>query len=246
MPRTAKNKANTTTSPSPTKKWKWTPGLGSVVTSSTSGTRTRNMILDLVETRVDGVFIGICTKAWAPDETAYLFPMEKGLNDTKNGGDLAKDWKYVYSFFPRRDTDIDDGITPMKTKKGSKWDWKVVLLLIDEEDDTSIKKAGHHIAHCFSKFTRNKNVMEKTESYTYNKCIRNNPQALNHYLLDMDVAKVLKSLVCHEGSEYASKEDVLRDNEVMEAFFGTSDVGRAYLEDMKEEDWDYLLDGTDN
>ena len=203
------------------------------------------MFLDLVETCVDGVFIGFCTKAWAPDESAYLFPMEKGLNDTGAGGDLAKDWKYVYSFFPRRDTVIDDGITAMKTKKGSKWEWKVVLLLIDEAD-TSIEKAGRHIAHCFSKFTRKEDVMENPEKYTFNKCFRNNPQALNHYLLDLDVAKVLKSLVCHQGSEYATKEDVLQDNEVMEAFFGTSEVGRAYLEDMEEEDWDFLLDGADN
>ena len=92
----------------------------------------REMNLDLVKTQVDGVYIGFCTKAWAPEESAYLFPMEKGLNDTEDGGVLAKEWKYVFSFLPRRDTDIDDGITPMKTKKGSKWDWKAVLLLIDE------------------------------------------------------------------------------------------------------------------
>lgn len=127
---------------------------------------------------------------------------------------------------------------------GSKWDWKVVLLLIDE-GDTSIEKAGRHIAHCFSKFTRNKDVMDNPEKYTFNKCFRD-PQALNHYLLDLDVAKVLKSLVCHQGSEYTSKEDVIQDEEVMDAFFGTSEVGRAYLEDMEDEDWDFLLDGADN
>jgi hypothetical protein len=171
--------------------------------------------------------------------------MEKGLNDAEAGGDLAKDWKYVYSFLPRRDTDIDDGSTAMKTKKGSKWEWKVVLLLIDEAD-TSIEKAGRHIAQCFSKFTRKEGVMENPEKYTFNKCFRNNPQALNHYLLDLDVAKVLKSLVCHQGSEYATKEDVLQDNEVMEAFYGTSEVGRAYLDDMEEENWDFLLDGADS
>lgn len=238
-----KNRDNPTTSPSPTKKWKWTPGSGCAIISS-SGSRTRDMNLDLVETCVGGVFIGFCTKAWAPDESAYLFPMEKGLNDTENGGNLAKEWKYVHSFLPRRDTNVDDGITAMKTRKGSKWDWKVVLLLIDE-GDTSIEKAGRHIAHCFSKITRNKDVMDNPEKYTFNKCFRD-PQALNHYLLDLDVAKVLKSLVCHQGSEYTSKEDVIQDEEVMDAFFGTSEVGRAYLEDMEDEDWDFLLDGADN
>ena len=241
MRKPSKNKAKATTSPSPTKKWKWTPGVGSVVTSS-GGSRTRDMTLDIVKTRVDGVFIGFCTKGWATGESAYLFPMEKALNDEEDGSDLAKDWKYVYSFLPRRDTDIDDGMTTMKTKKGSKWDWKVVLLLIDEAD-TSVEKAGHHIASCFTKFTRNKNVMENPEKYKFNKYFDANPQSLNHYLLDLDVAKVLKALVCHQDSEYVSKEDLLLDDEVMEAFFGSSETGRAYLEDMEEEDWEYILDG---
>jgi len=205
----------------------------------------REMNLDLVKTQVDGVYIGFCTKAWAPEESAYLFPMEKGLNDTEDGGVLAKEWKYVFSFLPRRDTDIDDGITPMKTKKGSKWDWKAVLLLIDEAD-TSIEDAGRHIASCFGKYTRNKGVMESPEKYKFNHCYRNNPQALSHYLLDLDVAKVLKSLVCYEGSEYATKEDVLQDEEIMKAFFGTAEAGRAYLENMEEEDWDFLVDGADS
>jgi len=246
MRKTAKNKANPTTPTTPTKKWKWTlaPGSGSVVTSS-GGSKPREMILDIVTTRVDGVFIGFCTKAWAPDESAYLFPMEKAVNDTEDGGEVAKEWKYVYSFLPRRDAIVDDGITPMKTKKGSKWDWKVVLLLVDEAD-TSLEKAGRHIAHCFSKLTRNKDVMQTPERYTFNKCFRDNPRALNHYLLDLDVAKVLKSLVCREGSKYATKEDVIQDSEVMEAFFGTSVAGMAYLEDMEEEDWEFLLDGADD
>lgn len=240
-----KNKASPATPVTPTKKWKWTPGSGSVVTSS-GGSRTRDMTLDLVKTRVDGAYIGFCTKGWAPDESAYLFPMEKGLNDEENGGDLAKEWKYVFSFLPRRDVIVDDGITAMKTKKGSKWDWKVVLLLVDEAD-TSIEKVGRHIAHCFSKFTRNKDVMENPEKYTFNKCfLDDKPHALNHYLLDLDVAKVLKTLVCYEGSEYATKEDVMQDSEVMESFFGTSEAGMAYLEDMEDEDWEFLLDGGDN
>ena len=36
---------------------------------------------------------------------------------------------------------------------------------------------------------------------------------------------------------------MIQDEEVMDAFFGTSEVGRAYLEDMEDEDWDFLLDG---
>jgi len=71
---------------------------------------------------------------------------------------------------------------------------------------------------------------------------RDKPQALNHYLLDLDATKVLKSLVCLATEEYASKNDVLQDEELMDAFFGSSESGRAHLEDMDEDDWDYLLD----
>jgi len=198
----------------------------------------REMNLDIVKTLVDGVYIGFCTKGWAPNESAYLFPMEKGLND---GEDLAKEWKYVYSFLPRRDKAGDDGITSMKTKHGSKWDWKVVLILVDEAD-TSVEKAGVHIATSFSKFTRNKDVMQNPEKYRFNHYFSSNPQALNHYLLDLDVAKVLKSLICFEGSEYASKEDVLQDEEILESFFGSAEFGREYLEGIEEEDWDFLVD----
>lgn len=233
-----KSKATSATSSPQTKKWKWTPGSGSI-SHSPSRSKQREMCFDLVRTCVGGLYIGFCTKSWDPNEAAFLFPMEKGLNDKIDGKEHAKNWKYVYSFLPRRDTDVDDGTTSMKTKKGSQYDWKVVLLLIDEAD-TSPEEAGRHVAHCFTKFTRNKDVMGSPEKYSFKKCFATDPQPLNHYLLDLDVAKVLKSLFCHEDSEYKSKQDVLEDNELMEAFFGSTEVGREFLEDMEEEDWDFL------
>lgn len=240
--RPSKNRPTTSTSPtSGTKYWKWTPGSPqSAFSFSTSNIREMN--LDVVKTRVAGVYIGFCTRAWAPDEASYLFPMEKGLNNT-DGGDLAKIWKHVFAFLPRRDMEINDGVTPMKTKKGSKWDWKAVLLLIDEED-TSIEKACRHVANCFTKFTRNKDVMDNPEKYTFNQYFGNDPQALSHYLLDLDVAKVLNTLVCHEGSHYATKEDVLEDEDILQSFFGSAEAGREYLEGMEEEDWELLVDGS--
>jgi len=239
MPKTSKNKANTTPSPKGMK-WKWVPGSPVAVSS---GSKPREMNLDIVSTRVPGVYLGFCTKGWSKDEAAFVFPLEKALNDsTEAGGDLARDWKYVYSFLPRRDAEANDGITPMKAKKGSKWDWKVAVLLIDEED-TSVENAGRHVARCFSKLTRTKGIMENPEKYTFNQCFMDKPKALNHYLLDLDVARVLKSLVCLANDELPlSKDEVLQDEELIGAFFGTSEDGRAYLEDMHEEDWDFLLD----
>jgi len=85
--------------------------------------------------------------------------------------------------------------------------------------------------------------MENPEKYTFNQCFMDKPKALNHYLLDLDVARVLKSLVCLANDELPlSKDEVLQDEELIGAFFGTSEDGRAYLEDMHEEDWDFLLD----
>lgn len=202
----------------------------------------RDQNFDLVKTQVDGVYVGFCTKAWASGEASYLFPMEKGLNDKEGGGNLAREWKYVLGFLPRRDTTIDDGTTSMKAKRGSKWDWKAFVVLIDEEE-TSVEKAGRHIANCFTKFTRNKDVMDSPEKYTFRQCFSDNPRALNHYLLDMDVVKVMKSLVSQgEGEENVSKEDLLEDESNMAAFFGSIAAGREYLEGIEDDDWSDLVD----
>ena len=73
MPKTSKNKANTAPSPKGMK-WKWQPGSPVVVSN---GSKMREMTLDIVATRVNGVYMGFCTKSWANDEAAYVFPFEK-------------------------------------------------------------------------------------------------------------------------------------------------------------------------
>jgi hypothetical protein len=227
--------------PSSPKKWKWSPGAQVLVsTGGDSKYKTREQYFDLVKTQVNGLYIGFCTKAWATNEASYLFPMEKGLNDNEMGESLAKKWKYVFGFLPRRDTAIDDGTTTMKTKKGSKWDWKVIIVLIDEEENT-VDEAGHHIAKWFSKFTKNKDMMDTPEKYTYRQCFSNEPQPLNHYLLDLDIVKLVKSL-----NWYDSKEEMIEDKEGLATLYGTPETGKKYVEEVSEEDWEDLLDDTDN
>lgn len=166
--------------------------------------------------------------------------MEKGLNDEEVGMSLAKEWKYVFGFLPRRDTSIDDGTTAMKTKKGSKWDWKVVIMLIDEEEAT-VDEAGHHIAKCFSKFTKNKDMMDSPEKYTYRQCFSHEPQALNHYLLDLDIVKLVRAL-----DWYESKEEMIEDKECLSTLYGTPEAGRMYVEELSDEDWEELLNADYN
>ena len=248
-PSSRTSKSNLTAPSEPVKcrkiEYKWTPGLTPTVLR-TDDNKIRNMNIDVVKTRVNGVYIAFCTRSWAPDEACYLFPMEKALNDTENGQELSKMWKHVLAFLPRRDRSRDDGVTAMKAKKGSKWDWKVVVLVIDEEDTASITQACRHVASCFTKFTRNKEHMDSPEKYTFKDYFSTEPEPLNHYLLDLDVVKVLKTLVCNKFSKYKTKEDILQEEEILQAFFGSAEAGKEYLLGMEEEDWDLLVDDGTN
>ena len=234
----AKTKASTSSPASPSKKYSWSPG--SRVVSSERGVNLREQNFDLFQTQVEGVYIGVCTKSWSTGEASYLFPMEKCLNDRDNGMCIAMEWKHVFGFLPRRDISINDGTTAMKSKRGSKWDWKAVVVVIN--DESPVEKVGHHIANCFSKLTRNKDVMDNPEKYSYRQCISNAPKALNHYLLDLDVTKVLKSLVFDNGG-YKTKDELIENEEVLADFYGNAEIGMEYLEAMEEMEWDNLVDG---
>jgi hypothetical protein len=240
---TKRKKASSPVSPSQAKKkLNWSPG--SIVSSAAStNNRSRIQNIDLVQTKVDNVYIGICTKSWAPSEASYLFELEKALNDPKDGSILAEEWKHVFGFFPRRDnSDIDAGTTAMKIKMGSKWDWKVCAVRI--EDIKSIDKAGKHIANSFSKYLRKRFPSDSQDKYVFRQCFSNDPKPLNHHLLDLDVAKILRHLVsCNEDEEeYGStKEEVMEDDELMMCFYGDPEYGRDYLGKMEDDDWENLL-----
>lgn len=216
---------------SPVKRWNLSPGR--IISFDFKGSNVREQNLDLVETLVDGVYIGFCYKSWATNEASYLFPMEKSLNNKETGEDLAKDWKYVFGILPRRDSSIDDGTTAMKAKKGSKWDWKVILVVIN--DGSSADKVGRHIAAGFSKLTKSTDLMDSPEKYTYRQCFSDDPKPLNHYLLDLDVAKILRAL-----GGYELKEELMEEEEVLTDFYGTPEFGREFLESLAEEDWENL------
>lgn len=220
------------------KKWSWSPGSRAVVFDDKVG-NVREQNLDLVATLVDGVYIGFCTKSWSPSEASYLYPMETALNQKDSGESLAKDWKWVFGILSRRDNGINDGTTVMKAKSGSKWPFKVIVVVINDNEDVSVSvdKVGRHIAASFTKFTKSTDLMDSPEKYTYRQCFGSNPEALNHYLLDLDVAKVLKAL-----SGYKSKEDFLmEEDEVLASFYGTSEYGREFIESLEDENWDNLL-----
>ena len=88
--------------------------------------------------------------------------------------------------------------------------------------------------------------MDSPEKYTFKDYFSTEPEPLNHYLLDLDVAKVLKTLVCNKFSKYKTKEDILQEEEILQAFFGSAEAGKEYLLGMEEEDWDLLVDDGTN
>lgn len=232
-PSTPKKKCNSPPS-TPKKKWKWSPGDSRVMLSDSGNGRSEQKF-DLFQTLVDGVYIGICTKSWSSNEASYLWPMESSLNQQVTGEKLAKDWKWVFGILPRRDVSVDDGTTVMKSKSGSKWPWKVIVVVVN--DECSADTVGNHIAASFTKFTKSTELMDTSEKYIYRHCISDDPKALNYYLLDLDVARILKAL-----GGYKSKDELMEEEEesALAAFYGTSDRGRTFIASLSDEDWENL------
>lgn len=254
---TRKKKVNPVSSPSTTKKklvW-GSPGVVSSAMVPYNKTKVQN--IDLVKTRVNGLYIGISTKSWAPGESSFLFELEKALNDSSaNGSKLAEEWRYVFGFFPRRQwdpnvtddpdlaySDFDSMNVTMKSKEGSKWDWKVFCVWI--QDPKTIDNAGKHIANSFTKFLKNKYPSDSAEKFTYRHCFSDDPKSLNYHLLDLDVAKILRHIVRHNEDAYdftvgTSKQELMEDEDLMTAFFKDYKYGKEYLAQMDDMDWENL------
>ena len=80
-----------------------------------------------------------------------------------------------------------------------------------------------------------------SQPYVFHKSNMTNPKPLNHYLLNEDVAKVLRLIY-----EDSSKEELMNDEDIMQNFYGSAEVGSEYLGVVDDETWENLVEEMDD
>lgn len=194
--------------------------------------------VDVYSTLVSNLKIIIATKPKdGSPEASYTNPMVKMLLGGLTGAEYSEKWN-ILSVMGRRGVGND---IYRRSPMGSKWVWKCFVALA-KEGDTS-ESIGRAIARAFTAFTRKSELskMDKPESYVFRAAFDENPKPLSHFLADVDCVALLRSLY----AEY-EKSELMEDEYLMLSFFGDSARGRAYLENMNNDEWDDLNQDGDN
>lgn len=221
-----------------------TPTKGTKKTMSIRGSRVYSQDqryiqnIDCYKTLVDDLVISVASKPGDSPVGSYTFPMMKKFNDPSHGERLASEWG-ILGFFPRREPSSSDGEGEvMRTPPTTQWVWHCFVSI--KKEGQTIENVGRKIARGFSRFTRNQAIseMSKPESYAFRSAsTQDPPKPLSHYLLDGDCARLLRTLYSN-----FKKEDLMEDNELMEAFFGNAKKGKGTLDGMDDDEWEDLLD----
>jgi len=236
MARTSsKNQAQAGT-PTKKKAHKWTP---KTTISSPNRKNKKTQILNLYEILGTsalelGLSVAICFRPVGdnqPPEASFTHHMKRIHNDEVHGSKYAELFQTLM-FAPRRDNMFSNDV-----KKSKNYDWYLQVVMLEEGQ--TLEQAGHKIAKAFTKFTKDQKMsqMKDGDVYTFNAALTKDPKPLNHYMLDEDTAKVLKTLY----AEY-TKGELMEDEDIMTTFFGGVGAGKDVLDSMDEDEWEDLLD----
>ena len=229
----------------PTKQ-KITPNSGSPVRSPTkkkisfgggdrvkTPDKSKTQKVDVYATQADEIAIVVFSRP--NDNTpmaSFIHPMKVAFNSLEHGDEVAKMWN-ILMFPPRRGN--PDGTTTMKTPPAYKWDWNCGVVVMTE--DKTLPQMGRDIAKSFTRFTsKPMSGMKQPDEYEFRTAFQLDVKPVNHYLLDIDTAKALRSLY-----KSYDKSELMMDADLMEAYFGDADTGAAFLEEMDDDDWETLL-----
>ena len=138
---------------------------------------------------------------------------------------------------PRRRVDggVNDKLAGMK---GEPWPWDAFVTVVEE--GASAEQIGRHIAREFTAFAikssaANSKKEDKTggsfkhrQEFGFRRVVSNGDdlKPLSYYLLEDDVVLLFKSIF---GPPYNSKDDIMKEDELLEDFFGDADRGRHLI-----------------
>ena len=155
--------------------------------------------------------------------------MVEYFNENGAALNLSELWGGIYGFAKRRiynpENPLED--VPMPGKAGANWHWDAVVTVTDSKEDTPAS-VGRTIAEQFEKFTEEqKKHFDKKQSYKFGGDATDTEQLppLSKLLRNEDIIALFLGLFGNQG-----KEKLLKDEQLLESFFGDAETARDLLE----------------
>ena len=159
----------------------------------------------------------------------YVNPMvEEFENDITEA--VAKEWK-LFGIFGRRGPVIGREYTELPKSPTSQYRQEAFILKKDSEDDTP-RSLGKNQAARFTSFVKVSPKLDKDISFCFRNDYSNDPKPVAYFLEDCDTALLLKCSFLGR-----TKEELLADDDVMEAFYGSPERGADALAGISDGTW---------
>ena len=121
----------------------------------------------------------------------------------------------------------------MKVEPGKNFYWECLVAERCNDDDTP-EVLGKRIAKEFTDFGAMCDNYRIPPEFQFRNDVSKTPlKPLNYYLCDGDCLAILKRFYAEDNT----KEDIMKNESIMESYFGTVALGHQMLEPINEESW---------
>lgn len=179
-------------------------------------------------TEADGIFVTWTSKP--NGEASYVTPLKKLY--LRDGADLELDKKWkIHGIYSRRDRKDLAANKVLQGSHNASYGWDC---FVTAAEDGTAKSIGKHITKALNEFAQpaeefkaQKHKPEYIFCGDVSEANSSGLKPLSHFLLDQDVAEVVK-YVFENGNE---KDAVMNQDDLLKSFFGSAEKGREMLED---------------
>lgn len=182
--------------------------------------------VDSASTKVEDVTVHWITK-FNSKEAAFINHHKKHFQEAGQ-----ESFPTLFAIMGRRDSNEAPLNRYLKAQPGTSFYWE--CLVAERNDNDTASTLGRRIAKEFTDFGATCNDYQIPPKFQFRNDVSTTPlKPLNYYLCDGDCLAILKRFYAEDND----KDDIMEDEDIMESYFGTVQLGRQMLEPINEESW---------
>lgn len=186
-------------------------------------------LIDVVQTKVSILLLGFPTRSDV-EQAPYMKPFTEAF-ETDESGKMGKQMRILSMPVLKGEKGPNGEFMAKPKAPGSKIPWEAFVLW-KKNDNESAKDVGQMLADGLTAFVNDCPEYSSKIPFVLNSVSTANPQSLNTFLLDKDVAAVLKHVY-----KNCTKAQLAKDDNAMQAFFGSTAEGARVLHAMPDHVW---------